>query len=187
MNKKWIVFIRKEYLLIFLAVVACAFTRANAASQIMPSCQGVNVIASCRASRQSLSGSTQVWNVADGQWLIFSSMKNDTSGGAVFLQQGANFTLSAQDGTGMTLFENNTVSGEYNNGGAIFAKENSTLNLTQVIFDSNVAGGMGGRSIPREQMTLVILILASPMLYLQIILLTMAKVAQYIQLIIMST
>ncbi|MED9342509.1 AIDA-I family autotransporter YfaL, partial [Escherichia marmotae] len=144
MNKKWIVFIRKEYLLIFLAVVACAFTRANAASQIMPSCQGVNVIASCRASRQSLSGSTQVWNVADGQWLIFSSMKNDTSGGAVFLQQGANFTLSAQDGTGMTLFENNTVSGEYNNGGAIFAKENSTLNLTQVIFDSNVAGGYGG-------------------------------------------
>ncbi len=144
MNKKWIVFIRKESLLIFLAVVACAFTRANAASQIMPSCQGVNVIASCRASRQSLSGSTQVWNVADGQWLIFSSMKNDTSGGAVFLQQGANFTLSAQDGTGMTLFENNTVSGEYNNGGAIFAKENSTLNLTQVIFDSNVAGGYGG-------------------------------------------
>jgi len=83
MNKKWIVFIRKEYLLIFLAVVACAFTRANAASQIMPSCQGVNVIASCRASRQSLSGSTQVWNVADGQWLIFSSMKNDTSGGHI--------------------------------------------------------------------------------------------------------
>ena len=52
--------------------------------------------------------------------------------------------MSAQGGTGMTLFENNTVSGEYNNGGAIFAKENSTLNLTQVIFDSNVAGGYGG-------------------------------------------
>ncbi|GHK38430.1 hypothetical protein ECZU06_55550 [Escherichia coli] len=44
----------------------------------------------------------------------------------------------------MTLFANNTVSGEYNNGGAIFAKENSTLNLTNVIFSDNVAGGYGG-------------------------------------------
>ena len=44
----------------------------------------------------------------------------------------------------MTLFANNTVSGEYNNGGAIFAKENSTLNLTDVIFSDNVAGGYGG-------------------------------------------
>lgn len=120
------------------------FTRANAASQVLASCQGVNVTASCRASYQSLSGSTQTWNVADGQWLVFSSMANDASGGAVFLQQGADFTLSAQDGTGMTLFENNAVSGEYNNGGAIFAKENSTLNLTQVIFDNNIAGGYGG-------------------------------------------
>ncbi|WP_435625961.1 AIDA-I family autotransporter adhesin YfaL/EhaC [Escherichia ruysiae] len=144
MNKKWIIFIRKGYLLIFLAVVACVFTRANAASQILSSCQGVNVSTSCLASRQSLSGSMQTWSVADGQWLIFSSMANDASGGAVFLQQGADFILSAQGGTGMILFENNTVSGEYNNGGAIFAKENSTLNLTQVIFDSNVAGGYGG-------------------------------------------
>ncbi|EFC1526866.1 AIDA-I family autotransporter adhesin YfaL/EhaC [Escherichia ruysiae] len=144
MNKKWIIFIRKGYLLIFPAVVACVFTRANAASQILASCQGVNVSTSCLASRQSLSGSMQTWSVADGQWLIFSSMANDASGGAVFLQQGADFILSAQGGTGMTLFENNTVSGEYNNGGAIFAKENSTLNLTQVIFDSNVAGGYGG-------------------------------------------
>ncbi|GAB0554317.1 AIDA-I family autotransporter adhesin YfaL/EhaC [Escherichia coli] len=44
----------------------------------------------------------------------------------------------------MTLFANNTVTGEYNNGGAIFAKENSTLNLTDVIFSGNVAGGYGG-------------------------------------------
>ncbi|WP_428996932.1 hypothetical protein, partial [Pseudomonas aeruginosa] len=29
----------------------------------------------------------------------------------------------------MTLFADNSVSGEYNNGGAIFAKENSTINL----------------------------------------------------------
>ena len=49
----------------------------------------------------------------------------------------------------MTLFENNTVSGEYNNGGAIFAKENSTLNITQVIFDSNVAGGVWGGDLFR--------------------------------------
>ena len=47
----------------------------------------------------------------------------------------------------MTLFADNSVSGEYNNGGAIFAKENSTINLANVIFDSNVAGGYGGGAI----------------------------------------
>ncbi|HFF2796216.1 TPA: AIDA-I family autotransporter adhesin YfaL/EhaC, partial [Escherichia coli] len=66
------------------------------------------------------------------------------SGGAVFLQQGAEFSLLPENETGMTLFANNTVTGEYNNGGAIFAKENSTLNLTDVIFSGNVAGGYGG-------------------------------------------
>ena len=74
----------------------------------------------------------------------FSDMTNNASGGAVFLQQGAEFSLSPENETGMTLFANNTVSGEYNNGGAIFAKENSTLNLTNVIFSDNVAGGYGG-------------------------------------------
>lgn len=71
MNKKWIIFIRKGYLLIFPAVVACVFTRANAASQILASCQGVNVSTSCLASRQSLSGSMQTWSVADGHGLFF--------------------------------------------------------------------------------------------------------------------
>ncbi|HDQ5774765.1 TPA: autotransporter-associated beta strand repeat-containing protein [Shigella flexneri] len=71
-------------------------------------------------------------------------MTNNASGGAVFLQQGAEFSLLPENETGMTLFANNTVTGEYNNGGAIFAKENSTLNLTDVIFFGNVAGGYGG-------------------------------------------
>ncbi|TGX23705.1 AIDA-I family autotransporter YfaL [Escherichia coli] len=70
--------------------------------------------------------------------------KSNASGGAVFLQQGAEFSLLPENETGMTLFANNTVTGEYNNGGAIFAKENSTLNLTDVIFSGNVAGGYGG-------------------------------------------
>lgn len=60
------------------------------------------------------------------------------------MQQGAEFSLLPENETGMTLFANNTVTGEYNNGGAIFAKENSTLNLTDVIFSGNVAGGYGG-------------------------------------------
>ncbi|EMQ5212614.1 AidA family protein, partial [Shigella flexneri] len=77
-------------------------------------------------------------------WLVFSDMTNNASGGAVFLQQGAEFSLLPENETGMTLFANNTVTGEYNNGGAIFAKENSTLNLTDVIFSGNVAGGYGG-------------------------------------------
>lgn len=60
------------------------------------------------------------------------------------MQHSAEFTISPQNETGMTLFADNSVSGEYNNGGAIFAKENSTINLANVIFDSNVAGGYGG-------------------------------------------
>lgn len=60
------------------------------------------------------------------------------------MQQSAEFTISPQNETGMTLFANNSISGEYNNGGAIFAKENSTINLANVIFGSNVAGGYGG-------------------------------------------
>lgn len=63
---------------------------------------------------------------------------------AQYLQHSAEFTISPQNETGMTLFADNSVSGEYNNGGAIFAKENSTINLANVIFDSNVAGGYGG-------------------------------------------
>ncbi|WP_288144634.1 hypothetical protein, partial [Escherichia coli] len=45
--------------------------------------------------------------------------------------------------TGMTLFANNTVTGEYNNGGAIFAKENSKPKPTDVIFFGNVPRGYG--------------------------------------------
>src|SRR5699024_7222448 len=116
----------------------------NIIAEVLDSCQGYDIKASSQASRQSLSGITQDWSIADGQWVIFSGMANNASGGAVFLQQGAEFSLSPENETGMTLFANNTVSGEYNNGGAIFAKENSTLNLTDVIFSGNVAGGYGG-------------------------------------------
>lgn len=117
---------------------------ANGVAAAIDLCQGYDIKASCHASRQSLSGITQDWSVADGQWLVFSDMTNNASGGAVFLQQGAEFSLLPENETGMTLFANNTVTGEYNNGGAIFAKENSTLNLTDVIFSGNVAGGYGG-------------------------------------------
>jgi len=124
-------------------MIASLFS-ANGVAAVIDSCQGYDIKASCHASRQSLSGITQDWSIADGQWLVFSDMNNNASGGAVFLQQGAEFSLSPENETGMTLFANNTVSGEYNNGGAIFAKENSTLNLTDVIFSDNVAGGYGG-------------------------------------------
>ncbi|HBH5133465.1 TPA: AIDA-I family autotransporter YfaL, partial [Escherichia coli] len=138
-----IIFLRKEYLSLLPSMIASLFS-ANGVAAAIDLCQGYDIKASCHASRQSLSGITQVWSIADGQWLVFSDMINNASGGAVFLQQGAEFTLSPENETGMTLFANNTVSGEYNNGGAIFAKENSTLNLTDVIFSGNVAGGYGG-------------------------------------------
>ncbi|HAX4941236.1 TPA: AIDA-I family autotransporter adhesin YfaL/EhaC [Escherichia coli] len=138
-----IIFLRKEYLSLLPSMFASLFS-ANGVAAAIDLCQGYDIKASCHASRQSLSGITQDWSVADGQWLVFSDMTNNASGGAVFLQQGAEFSLLPENETGMTLFVNNTVTGEYNNGGAIFAKENSTLNLTDVIFSGNVAGGYGG-------------------------------------------
>ena len=138
-----IIFLRKEYLSLLPSMIAYLFS-ANGVAAAIDLCQGYDIKASCHASRQSLSSFTQDWSIADGQWLVFSDMTNNASGGAVFLQQGAEFSLSPENETGMTLFANNTVSGEYNNGGAIFAKENSTLNLTNVIFSGNVAGGYGG-------------------------------------------
>ncbi|WP_208462887.1 AIDA-I family autotransporter adhesin YfaL/EhaC [Escherichia coli] len=138
-----IIFLRKEYLSLLPSMFASLFS-ANGVAAAIDLCQGYDIKASCHASRQSLSGITQDWSVADGQWLVFSDMTNNASGGAVFLQQGAEFSLLPENETGMTLFANNTVIGEYNNGGAIFAKENSTLNLTDVIFSGNVAGGYGG-------------------------------------------
>ncbi|EFG7939166.1 TPA: AIDA-I family autotransporter adhesin YfaL/EhaC [Escherichia coli] len=138
-----IIFLRKEYLSLLPSMIASLFS-ANGVAAAIDLCQGYDIKASCHASRQSLSSFTQDWSIADGQWLVFSDMTNNASGGAVFLQQGAEFSLSPENETGMTLFANNTVSGEYNNGGAIFAKENSTLNLTNVIFSDNVAGGYGG-------------------------------------------
>ncbi|HFE3287686.1 AIDA-I family autotransporter adhesin YfaL/EhaC [Escherichia coli] len=138
-----IIFLRKEYLSLLPSMFASLFS-ANGVAAAIDLCQGYDIKASCHASRQSLSGITQDWSVADGQWLVFSDMTNNASGGAVFLQQGAEFSLLPENETGMTLFANNTVTGEYNNGGAIFAKENSTLNLTDVIFSGNVAGGYGG-------------------------------------------
>lgn len=138
-----IIFLRKEYLSLLPSMFASLFS-ANGVAAAIDLCQGYDIKASCHASRQSLSGITQDWSVADGQWLVFSDMTNNASRGAVFLQQGAEFSLLPENETGMTLFANNTVTGEYNNGGAIFAKENSTLNLTDVIFSGNVAGGYGG-------------------------------------------
>ncbi|TGB67136.1 AIDA-I family autotransporter YfaL [Escherichia sp. E4930] len=143
-SKKWILFSAKGMIWGIPAIMAGSLTAANASSQAFESCQGSYVASSCQASRQSLSGITQDWIVADGQWLVFSDMTNNASGGAVFLQQGAGLLLSPENESGMTLFANNTVNGEYNNGGAIFAKENSTLNLDNVIFVGNVAGGYGG-------------------------------------------
>lgn len=108
-------------------------------------------------------------------------MTNNASGGAVFLQQGAEFSLLPENETGMTLFANNTVTGEYNNGGAIFAKENSTLNLTDVIFPVTSQAAMVAQSI------LLVLMILVPSIYVSltpsIISLMMAKVAQFIPLI----
>lgn len=96
------------------------------------------------------------------------------------MQHSAEFTISPQNETGMTLFADNSVSGEYNNGGAIFAKENSTINLANVIFDSNVAGGYGGQSILPVPMIPVQPIYVSLTPYFTITSLMTAKAVQFI-------
>lgn len=160
-------------------MIASLFS-ANGAAAVIDSCRGYDIKASCQASRQSLSGNIQDWSIADGQWLIFSGMVNNASGGAVFLQHSAEFTISPQNETGMTLFADNSVSGEYNNGGAIFAKENSTINLANVIFDSNVAGGYGGAIYSAVPMIPVPPIYESLTPYFTITSLMTAKAVQFI-------
>lgn len=139
-NKRKGVFRRKGYLLILPPVLALPAIQAQA----VPICQGEQVTTSCQANRLSLSGGSANWGVADGQWLIFQDANENSSGGAIFLAGGASFSASPENNSGMTLFANNTVNGEYNNGGAIFAKENATLNLDNTVFRNNVAGGYGG-------------------------------------------
>lgn len=139
-NIKRRIFRRKGYLLILPPVLAWPVMQAQA----VQTCQGDQVTTSCQASRQSLSGGSAEWRVADDQWLIFQDVNENTSGGAVFLAGGARFSVSPENNNGMTLFANNHVSGEYNNGGAIFAKENATIDLDHAIFSNNIAGGYGG-------------------------------------------
>ncbi len=79
-NKKRRVFRRKGYLLILPPVLAWPAIQAHA----VQTCQGDQVITSCQASRQSLSGGSANWRVADDQWLIFQNANENTSGGAVF-------------------------------------------------------------------------------------------------------
>ncbi|MBW6099046.1 hypothetical protein KZ773_03845 [Escherichia coli] len=51
-------------------MIASLFS-ANGVAAAIDLCQGYDIKASCHASRQSLSGITQDWSVADGQWLVF--------------------------------------------------------------------------------------------------------------------
>ena len=68
-----IIFLRKEYLSLLPSMIASLFS-ANGVAAAIDLCQGYDIKASCHASRQSLSGITQDWSVADGQWLVFSDM-----------------------------------------------------------------------------------------------------------------
>ena len=64
-----IIFLRKEYLSLLPSMIASLFS-ANGVAAAIDLCQGYDIKASCHASRQSLSGITQDWSIADGQWLV---------------------------------------------------------------------------------------------------------------------
>lgn len=179
-----IIFLRKEYLSLLPSMIASLFS-ANGVAAAIDLCGDMiskRVVTPAGKAFQALRGSG-VSPMGNG-W--FSDMTNNASGGAVFLQQGAEFTLSPENETGMTLFANNTVSGEYNNGGAIFAKENSTLNLTDVIFLVTSQAAMVAQSI------LLVLTIPVPSIYVSltpcfaITSLMTAKVVQFIPSIMIS-
>ncbi len=85
-----IIFLRKEYLSLLPSMIASLFS-ANGVAAVIDSCQGYDIKASCHASRQSLSGITQDWSIADGQWLVFSDMTNNAAVGPYFCNKERSF------------------------------------------------------------------------------------------------
>lgn len=122
-------------------VLSLIFSSGAFAGEV--SCGTEVITESCEAGRQVVDGNSDAFTVADDAILSFKNLTDPASGGAIFLSGGASLTIQAETSTGMTIFDGNYVTGN-NNGGAIFAKENSTINISNSQFTNNTAGNYGG-------------------------------------------
>ncbi|WP_330982523.1 MULTISPECIES: AIDA-I family autotransporter adhesin YfaL/EhaC [Enterobacterales] len=103
-----------------------------------------NVISeTCHAPQQAIKGANTTFTVADDAVLQFENMNatGGNSGGAVALSSGASFTIQPEGTTGSVVFDNNHAD---SNGGAIFAKENSSINISNALFSNNSSKSYGG-------------------------------------------
>lgn len=103
-----------------------------------------NVISeTCHAPQQAIKGANKTFTVADDAVLQFENMNatGGNSGGAVALSSGATFTIQPEGTTGSVVFDNNHAD---SNGGAIFAKENSSINISNALFSNNSSKSYGG-------------------------------------------
>lgn len=126
---------------IFVIFPAClALSSYASASDVCLS----NVISeTCHASQQVIKGGSTTFTVADDAVLQFEGMNatDGSNGGAVALSSGATLTIQPDGSTGSVVFDNNHTD---SNGGAIFAKENSSINIRNALFSNNSSKTYGG-------------------------------------------
>lgn len=118
---------------------------SSAAFADTPTCGGETISESCRAERQVYTDTTATFTIADDAVVSYDNLTNTAkaSGGAIFLSGGASLTIKPENDSGKVIFDGNYVTGS-SNGGAIYAKENSTINITNAQFTHNEADNYGG-------------------------------------------
>jgi len=106
---------------------------------------GTAISVSCDADRQVFDDAPVAFTVADDAVFSFNHLTNpdNASGGAIYLSGGASLTIKPEASNGMTIFDGNYVTGD-SNGGAIYAKENSSINISRAQFTNNTADNYGG-------------------------------------------
>ncbi|WP_223510114.1 AIDA-I family autotransporter adhesin YfaL/EhaC [Rahnella sp. GSA61A] len=136
--------------MVFNKITACLFLVFNllpfseaAFAETLPTCSGLQITESCNATATTLENKTlNTYTVADGAEMQFSGLNGSgSSGGAFHLGNSTTLEIIPESTTGYSVFTGNSSSG---NGGAIFAKENSTVYLENTLFIDNVAHDYGG-------------------------------------------
>lgn len=134
----------------FNKITACLFLVFNLVpfskgvfAESLPACSGMQITESCGATATTLENKTlNSYTIADGAVMQFSGLSvSGDSGGAFHLGNGSTLEIIPEDTSGYSLFRGNSSS---ENGGAIFAKENSTVSVQNTLFIDNVAPEYGG-------------------------------------------
>jgi autotransporter family porin len=125
--------------------IALSLILSSAAFADTPTCSGETISESCSVERQVYTDTTAAFTIADDAIVSYENLTNtaNASGGAIFLSGGASLTIKPENDSGMVIFDGNYVTGS-SNGGAIYAKENSSINITNAQFTHNDADNYGG-------------------------------------------